>query len=133
MHKQRDKFEAIAATAQPAVCILANATATDWMLIGMDGLPLDGESVRDLNRRGLVFAGILGMVEGAPKLALDRIIPDAIVDSMSQLFFGYFVRRFLDAQLAPAPAPAPTAPDVQDDSETWLWRLWALKETRMDS
>jgi len=119
-----DKFEQLAFDAQPAVAIFANEPATDWVLVGLNGGPLDSASVADLNRRGLTFAGVTGLVGGQPRTCLDRPLGDATVDKISALFVGYFVARFVDAAKAAKP---------KDDSEAFLWRLWALKDPRPDA
>jgi hypothetical protein len=49
------------------------------------------------------------------------------MDAMARLFADVCVRRFLDAPPKAAP------PQAQDDSEAFLWRLWALKDPRPDA
>ncbi len=136
MQKPWDKFETLAANAALAVCMFANPQATDWALVGLDATR-DAGVLRgvmcDVNARGLGFAGVIGlMADGSPRTALVEPLADAVVDRMSALFLGYFVPRFLEAHTATTP-PKAAPPEAQDDSESWLWRLWALKDPRMDS
>jgi hypothetical protein len=136
MQKQWDKFQTLAATAKLSVCIFANPQGTDWALVGLDAAgdaDLLRVVMRDINARGLEFAGVTGlMADGSPRTALAMPLEDSVVDSMAALFTRYFVPRFLDAHAAAA-VTATAAPDVQDDGEAFLWRLWALKDPRMDS
>ena len=130
MQKQWDKFETLAANAALAVCVFATPRATDWALVGLDAAG-DAGVMCDINARGLGFAGVLGlMADGSPRAALAEPLDDGVVDKMSALFLGYFVPRFLEAHTAATPE---VQPEGQDDSEAFLWRLWALKDPRMDA
>ena len=130
MHKHWDRFETLAATASCAVCIFATPQGTDFALVGLDAAG-DAGVMCDINARGLGFAGVIGLVDGAQRTELAEPLGDGVVDRMSALFVGYFVPRLLEAHSVTTPKAAP--PEAQDDSESWLWRLWALKDPRMDS
>jgi hypothetical protein len=67
-----DKFETITAASTYTLALLINEASGDFELI--DPEPVDAERAKTLHERGLGFGGILAIVDGKPRCALDVIL-----------------------------------------------------------
>lgn len=97
-----DKFEAIAHDAQFPVCILGNPQTSEYALIDLEK-PLPKTL---LDERGMYFIGAIGIVDGAPRVALNEPLEDATISRLSQAY----LRHIADALKA---APWFVPPDMQ--------------------
>jgi hypothetical protein len=115
-----DRYEQLAATAQFSAAILANPSRTDFVLV-----PVGGEYPPDireqLDARGMCnFVGVVGMVEGKPETRLTEPLADEVIDRLATAFVARVMEKI-------------RGQEVGDDSEDFLWRLWALKDPRLDA
>ncbi len=111
-----DRFEILATEAAYSVAILGNLQTGDFELIDLAPVPQDAR--RSYEARGLVFLGMIGIVCGTPRVALDAPL-DA--DTVSALY-ETFVRRTEDEvndRLQP-----------KGDSVAWLEALYRLEAPR---
>jgi hypothetical protein len=120
-----NKFEKLVWDAQLAVCILGNPQTSDFILIDLTA-PLRDMRSEISAQRGLYFLGAAGIIQGAPRTALAEPLDNAAVDALAGAYVRH-VESVLASRISKATVP------LQNDSETWLWRLWSLKDTRPDA
>lgn len=82
--KRLDKFEKLASEASFMLILLANESTGDWVLLSPEPVPADMD--RTYKERGLCFAGVLGVVAGKPRTALDMPLDDATITAITQEF-----------------------------------------------
>jgi hypothetical protein len=82
-----DRFEQIAHDAQYALVLLANEWTGDWELIEPE--PVAPATAQTFAERGLVFGGILGIVSGRPRVALDVELDDEVSTAITQAFVAW--------------------------------------------
>ena len=80
-----DKFEQIAADAEYAVGILANLDTNDFQLVDY----LQAVPARTFAGRGLAFIGCIGLVNGAPRVALDVELDAENITQITQAFLAH--------------------------------------------
>lgn len=115
MNSSQDKFEQLAADAQLAVCVVGNPQTSDFELIELAPGPLSYDR-QNLHERGMVFIGVMGIVQGFPRFALDAPLPSATTAALAQAFVQH------------------TEATAARELETaWLARLFALPDTRTDA
>ena len=90
MQKQYDKFEQLAFDGKLTIAIMGNPQTRDFEMVDVASLPLP-ECVRHnlATERGMFFIGVVAMVDGCPKAAMDFPLDDAAVDLLS----AEYVRR----------------------------------------
>jgi len=80
-----DKFEQIAADAEYAVVILANLDTDDLQLVDfLQPVPADTYA-----GRGLSFIGCIGLVNGAPRVALDVELDAENIRQITRAFLAH--------------------------------------------
>ncbi len=89
--KTYDKFEQIANDAQFAAGILGNLETDDFALVDINCV--SKTPAKDLCGRGLCFLGIVGIVQGAPRIALDEPLDDATIEALAKAFVSYIVEK----------------------------------------
>jgi hypothetical protein len=116
-----NKFELIAGFGQCPVVILGNLRSSDFELVDLSEPPMSEDVERDLSRRGMCFVGVIGIVEGAAKVALAEPLDAITVTALS----GAFVQRVEDAINAKL--------RQKNDGLVWLESLYQMPDTRTDS
>lgn len=79
-----DKFEQLLTDSQFSMVILGNEEHTDFVLV--EDRPWSDELQSDIARRGLRFAGVLGIVKGKPQCALAVPMDEPTILRLSQQF-----------------------------------------------
>lgn len=79
-----EKFEQLLADSAFSRLILGNEAASDFLLI--EDRPWSDEAQSDIERRGLRFVGVLGVVQGRPKSALAVPMDEATITRLAQDF-----------------------------------------------
>jgi hypothetical protein len=83
-----DKFEALTAAATYVRVLLANEQTGDWELIDPTE-QLDAERAQTFAARSMCFGGVLGIVDGAPKVALAVVLDSKVLDRISRAFLRH--------------------------------------------
>ena len=83
MNAQYDKFEQLVFDAELAVAIFSNPATSDFELIN---LAPGQHRPHDLRERGMCFVGVMGIVKGVPRTALDAPLDATITAALSQAF-----------------------------------------------
>jgi hypothetical protein len=112
MDVQLDKFEQLAWDAELAVAIFRNRETSDFELI--DLAPLSNP--HNLHARGMVFIGVVAILNCVPRVALDTPLDDATLAVLSQAFVRHIEVR-ANAEL----------------ETQCLGRLFALEDRRTDA
>ncbi len=112
-----DKFEQLVAAAQFPVCILGNLRS-DFELVDLQSEPMSEDAKRDLSKRGMCFVGVIGLVEGVPRVALAEPLDAMTATALSQAFVQRIEDK-INGILAP-----------KGDSVEFLDRLYMLPDTR---
>ena len=118
-----DKFTALVSQARFSVFLLGNLHTRDFEIYPVEA-PVPAATDAAYDGRGLEFLGCAGIVEGRPRTELNGPLDDAAITALSQQYAGY-VAGLLSARTQ--------EPEVKDDSEAWLWRLWSLPDTRPEA
>ena len=113
-----DKFTALQDAATYSVGLLANPASGDFELVEWAEVPFPPERLGAYLARGLGFAGVIGVVEGIARTALDTPLEGPIVTAILEAF-AQRLEQELNASLAA------NASDV-----AWLRRLWRMPDTR---
>jgi hypothetical protein len=119
--KTYSKFETLVNQSAFSVCILGNLRTSDFELVDLNPEPMSEDAKRDCTRRGMEFIGVIGLVEGLPRVALECPLDVMTALALSQAF----VQRVEDAINA--------AMKPKGDSAAWLDALYRLPDTRTDS
>lgn len=121
-----DKFEQLSTAASYAVAIFGNQAQGDFALFDLTrGTPYPVEDhKREIAERALCFCGVMGIVQGVPYTALAEPLDTYTITALSHAFN----ERVESASAAALTAALERQP--KDDSESWIWRLWSLKDTR---
>lgn len=85
-----DKFEQIAWDAEYGSVILSNGQ--DFELVDLGGEPLSEDARLNLSKRGLAFVGLIALVGGRPRVALDTPLDPETGSRIT----AAFVRRIED-------------------------------------
>ncbi|MFZ3262456.1 MAG: hypothetical protein WA172_00510 [Terriglobales bacterium] len=112
-----NKFEALVKDSSFAVAILHNSTTADFELVNLERVA--EETAQCFTARGLGFAGVIGLVGGTPRYALDA----PIGGETAHRIIACFTERVEDEINARVP---------QAESVSWLRRLWTLPDTRVN-
>jgi hypothetical protein len=112
MQVQYDKFEQLASDAELAVAILGNPETSDFELIDLAPGPLTHDR-NSLHERRMVFIGVMGIVRGFPRFALDTPLDAATTTALAQAFV-----RHVEVTAA------------RELETAWLGRLYQLPDTR---
>jgi hypothetical protein len=81
-----DKFETITAASTYTLVLLANEETSDWELL--DPEPVATERAQTLHARGLCFAGLLAIVDGKPRCALDVVLSPEVREAIVESFLA---------------------------------------------
>jgi hypothetical protein len=111
-----DKIEKFVAESEYTVALLGNPESTAFELVPIDTLS-ESES-RALSARGLGFLGVIGLVDGQFRTALE--VEQSV--STSQALARAFVQHITARLSAP-----------KRDNGDWLERLHALPDPRMEN
>jgi hypothetical protein len=111
-----DKFEALTQEAGVCLAILANPRNGDVQLIDVDAAPLPADVVLRYHVRGLEFAGLLGLVNGQPRVVLEDVLSDALMLSVRLEFLRLYGAAIEQVENS-----------LKGDSALWLERLWRLQ------
>jgi len=116
-----DKFQTLAMRAHDSlcVCILANDDVTDIELVNPT-LLLPEDTSREFDARGLKFLGLMAVVDGLPRTALEIPLDLMRISALSAAFVKYCEDRLNGA----------FEPQGKGDEVAWLVRLFALPDTR---
>jgi hypothetical protein len=96
------------------VAILGNPETSDFELIDLAPGPL--HNPHNLHERGMFFVGVMGIVRGFPRTALDTPLDDATTTALAQAFV-----RHVEVTAA------------RELETAWLGRLYQLPDTRTDA
>jgi hypothetical protein len=92
-----DKFEQLTHDAEYTRVLFLNEATGDFELVDPDGpVPLPEDQAQRYHARGLVFAGVLGMVSGQPRVALDVELSAEVMAAITRAFVErvtYLVRH----------------------------------------
>ncbi|SRR6266478_4787041 len=82
-----DKFEQLTHDAEYTLVLFLNEATGDFELVDPDGpVPLPADQAQRYHARGLSFAGVLGMVNGQPRVALDVELSEAVRAAITRAF-----------------------------------------------
>jgi len=112
--KAFDKFSHIAGYGRIVAAIFGNLETQDYELIDVDAVPLS-EAQAAIQTRGLAFIGVMGLMDGKPRTALDVELDEETGAALSHAYV-----QFACARLS----------KPKGDSADWLRRLFALPDTR---
>jgi hypothetical protein len=110
-----DKFDQLISDAQLKVLILGNPETSDFELIDLAPGPLSHDP-HNLHERGMYFVGVMGIVQGVPRSALDEPLDVLTTTALAQAFVLH-AERILNARL----------------EADWLGRLYQIPDTRSDA
>ncbi len=120
-----DRFQLLAASAQVAVIVLANADVTDIELIPVKPHTIsDDEVTHRCAGRVLHFAGVLGLVDGVGHSQLAEPLDEQRVSALADAFTTYCVTLMgdhLEREIAKHSA---------GDFVEWAQRLYRLPDAR---
>jgi hypothetical protein len=85
--RQYDKFEQLALDAQLSVVILGNPETSDFEMVSVAPGPLPDE--RNIRARGMRFVGVVGLVHGVPRSALDEPLDAATTSALAQAYLRF--------------------------------------------
>jgi hypothetical protein len=105
------KFEELVSKAQYALCVVGNPQLSEYELLDF---PLPDEA--ELIERGMVFVGILALVEWTPRSAIAIPLDDATIARLSDAFVVRF-RAAIETH-------------AKGDSVDWLNRLHQMPDPR---
>jgi hypothetical protein len=89
MKTQHDKFESLAWDSPFSVVVLGNPSTADFALVPLPGRL--SEPVRhDYNERGFHFLGVVGIVDGVPRVSLDEPLSAPMTDAIARQFITHF-------------------------------------------
>jgi len=72
-----DKFQQLAHDAEFGVVVLANPDTRDYQFVDLHRGAVSAETAKTYAERGLSFLGVVGIVRGAPRVALeDELTPE---------------------------------------------------------
>jgi len=114
-----DKHHTLVRDAQLALCILGNPQTSDFELIEVPKLPLSAEHLPSLRLRGMYYIGVVGLVDGVPRTALDEPLENASVDALARAFLSH-IGSSLRTE----------ADRSNDASVRWLAELYSLTDPR---
>ena len=117
-----DKHQTLVRDAQLALCILGNPQTSDFELIEMPKLPLSEERLHSLRLRGMYYLGVVGLVDGVPRTALDEPLENAAVDALARAFLSHMASLLRSASVRSA-----------DASVQWLAELYSLTDPRHEA
>jgi hypothetical protein len=82
-----DKFEQLTRNAEYTLVLLANEATGDWELVDPDGpVPLPADQAQRFTERGLSFGGVIGLVSGQPRVALDVELSAVVREAITRAF-----------------------------------------------
>lgn len=114
------KFEHLVSEAQFAVCVMGTPDCSEFALL--DFGPIADDEIRRMIESGMSqFVGILAIVRGTPRCALNAPLPEPVYLALSQAFVKCIQQRFgaaLEDHFA-------RNADVE-----YLQALWALPDER---
>ena len=118
-----DKFTNLAMQAHDSLClcILANPDVTDLELVNVRvAWPLPEDTSREYEARQLGFIGVMGVVDGLPRTALDIPLDPVRISALSAAFVKHCELLLSGAFEAQG----------KGDSVDWLMRLFSLPDER---
>jgi hypothetical protein len=89
MQVQYDKFEQLAFDAELSVAILGNPETSDFELLDVSRLPLSEDQRSRISERGMCFVGVMGIVRGFPRVALDTPLDEPTTTALAQAFIRH--------------------------------------------
>ncbi len=87
-----NKHEQLAHDGDFIVCILGNLQTSEFELLDPAQLAV-ADTARTLTRRGFQYVGTVGMVNGAPRTALDEPLDDATISTLSSAYVRHVTAR----------------------------------------
>jgi hypothetical protein len=113
MQTHYDKFEQLVFDAQLAVAILGNPETSDFELLAVSRLPLSEDQRSRVSERGMFFIGVMGIVQGFPRVALVPPLDEPTTTALAQAYVR-FIEQEANRELETA----------------FLGRLYQLPDTR---
>jgi hypothetical protein len=81
-----DKFDEITKAATYTLVLLANEATGDWVLLEPE--IVDTKRAQTFHERGLCFGGILAIVNGAPRIALEADLDSEVMSAITAEFLA---------------------------------------------
>jgi hypothetical protein len=91
-----DKFETLVGEADHSFTIMGNLTTSDFALIETSTLPLSESARHDLVQRGMGWLGVVGLVAGQPKTALDTPLGAPVIAALAEAFLQVLAKKLAD-------------------------------------